>query len=38
MHYDTWPEIAQDAAAFAARAAVAGHSVRPLRPGETIEL
>ncbi len=38
MHYDTWPEIAQDAAAFAARAAVAGHAVRPLRPGETFEL
>lgn len=38
MHYDTWPVIAQDAAAFAARAAAAGHVVRPLKPGATLEL
>ncbi|MBA3849911.1 MAG: metal-dependent hydrolase [Opitutus sp.] len=36
MHYNTWPIIAQDAAAFAARAATAGHTVRVLRPGETL--
>lgn len=38
MHYDTFPAIAQDPAAFAAAAAAAGHSVRPLRPGETLTL
>jgi len=38
MHYDTWPVIAQDAAGFAARAAAAGHVVRPLKPGATLEL
>ena len=38
MHYNTWPEIAQDGAAFAARAATAGHAVRPLLPGESIVL
>jgi len=38
MHYDTWPIIAQDAAAFATRAAAAGHVVRVLAPGETLDL
>lgn len=38
MHYDTWPVIAQDAAAFAARAAVAGHTVRVLQAGEALEV
>lgn len=38
MHYDTWPVIAQDAAAFARRAGRAGHKVRVLAPGEGFEL
>ena len=38
MHYDTWPLLAQDGAAFARRANEAGHTVHPLKPGETIEL
>ena len=38
IHYNTWPVIAQDAAAFAARAAQAGHAVRILAPGEWLEL
>lgn len=38
MHYNTWPIIAQDAPAFAARAAAAGHTVRVLGAGETIEV
>jgi L-ascorbate metabolism protein UlaG (beta-lactamase superfamily) len=38
MHYDTWPLIAQDAAAFAARAAQAGHRVQVLAPGATLEV
>jgi L-ascorbate metabolism protein UlaG (beta-lactamase superfamily) len=37
MHYNTWPVIAQDAAAFAARAAQSGHTVRVLSPGESLE-
>lgn len=38
MHYNTWPVIAQDAAAFAQAAAARGHAVRPLAPGEAITL
>jgi len=38
MHYNTWPPIAQDADAFAARAATAGHTVRALKPGEVLEV
>lgn len=38
MHYNTWPPIEQDAAAFAARAAAAGHLVKPLQPGESLTL
>jgi L-ascorbate metabolism protein UlaG (beta-lactamase superfamily) len=38
IHYNTWPIIAQDAQAFAARAAKAGHTVRPLKPGETMDV
>lgn len=38
MHYNTWPLIAQDGAAFGARAARSGHTVRPLKPGEFIEV
>lgn len=38
MHYNTWPPIAQDAAAFAARAAQSGHVVKPLKPGEALTL
>ncbi|MBW7894491.1 MAG: metal-dependent hydrolase [Opitutaceae bacterium] len=37
MHYNTWPPIAQDAAAFAARAAQADHLVNPLAPGRSLE-
>ena len=36
MHYNTWPIIAQDPAAFAARAAQAGHTVRVMKPGESL--
>lgn len=38
MHYNTWPVIAQDAPAFATRAAAAGHTVRVMRPGESLTL
>ncbi len=38
MHYDTWPVIAQDAAAFAREAGAKGHAVRVLQPGEMIEV
>ena len=37
MHYNTWPKIAQDGDAFAARARTQGHAVRPMRPGEAVE-
>ncbi len=37
MHYNTWPGIAQDPSAFAAQAAGKGHTVRALKPGETLE-
>jgi L-ascorbate metabolism protein UlaG (beta-lactamase superfamily) len=38
IHYNTWPVIAQDAAAFSRRAAERGHAVRVLPPGGSIEL
>jgi L-ascorbate metabolism protein UlaG (beta-lactamase superfamily) len=38
MHYNTWPVIAQDAGAFAARAAATGHTVRALKAGEALEV
>ena len=38
MHYNTWPIIAQDGADFAARAAISGHNVRALKPGEALEV
>lgn len=38
MHYNTWPPIAQDGDAFAARAATAGHTVRALKPGEALDV
>jgi L-ascorbate metabolism protein UlaG (beta-lactamase superfamily) len=38
MHYNTWPVIAQDPAAFATSAARAGHQVRVMTPGATFEL
>lgn len=38
MHYDTWPVIHQDAAKFADDAAAKGHIVRPLKPGESLEV
>lgn len=37
MHYDTFPEIRVDAAAFAARAAAAGSRVDVLQPGQTLD-
>lgn len=38
MHYNTWPPITQDGAAFAQAAAQRGHAVRALAPGESLEL
>ncbi len=38
MHYNTWPVIEQDAAAFAARALHSGHTVRVLTPGQTLDV
>jgi L-ascorbate metabolism protein UlaG (beta-lactamase superfamily) len=38
MHYNTWPVIAQDAAAFARRAGAAGHRVQVLVPGGSLEI
>lgn len=38
MHYNTWPPIAQDAAAFAAAAKQRGHPVHPLKPGESLAI
>lgn len=36
MHYNTWPPIAQDPAAFATAAATRGHYVVVLAPGESL--
>ena len=38
MHYNTWPIIQQDSAEFARRADLRGHAVRPLRPGESLDV
>ncbi len=38
MHYDTWPVIAQDAAAFARAAGAKGHKVNVLKPGGSLEV
>jgi L-ascorbate metabolism protein UlaG (beta-lactamase superfamily) len=38
MHYNTFDNIRQDPHAFAALAAVAGHTVRVLAPGESLDL
>jgi L-ascorbate metabolism protein UlaG (beta-lactamase superfamily) len=38
IHYNTWPKIEQDADKFAAEAAVRGHDVRVLRPGDELDL
>lgn len=38
MHYNTWPAIAQDAAAFAAAAKQRGHLVHPIKPGGSITI
>ena len=38
MHYNTFPPIRADAPAFATRAAAAGHTVRVLAAGQTLEL
>lgn len=38
IHYNTWPIIAQDPIAFANRAGVAGHTVRVMRAGDTLDI
>jgi L-ascorbate metabolism protein UlaG (beta-lactamase superfamily) len=38
MHFNTWPPIAQDAAAFASAAAKRGHKVEVLKPGASLTL
>ena len=38
MHYNTWPPIAQDARKFSADAAKAGHTVRVMKAGESLQL
>jgi L-ascorbate metabolism protein UlaG (beta-lactamase superfamily) len=38
MHYNTWPIIAQDAAAFAARALHSGHTVNVLASGQSLQV
>ena len=38
MHYDTFPVIRQDAAAFAAACEAAGFAAKALRPGESVEI
>ena len=38
IHYNTWPIIAQDPAAFAARAAPHGHTVRVMKTGDTLQV
>lgn len=38
MHYNTFPQIRQEPQAFAARAVTAGHTVRVMAVGETIDV
>jgi len=38
MHYNTWPPITQDAAQWATDAVTRGHKVKPLAPGENLDL
>ena len=38
IHYNTWPEIRQDAGKFATEAAHRGHHVAPLKPGESLRI
>jgi L-ascorbate metabolism protein UlaG (beta-lactamase superfamily) len=38
IHYNTWPLILQDAAKFASDAAKAGHTVKPLLVGDSMEI
>ena len=38
IHYNTWPVIAQNAATFAATAAKAGHTVKPMAVGDSLEI
>ncbi|CAM2798169.1 metal-dependent hydrolase [Rariglobus hedericola] len=38
VHYNTWPPIAQDAAAFALAAARRGHTVNAVPPGGTLDI
>jgi L-ascorbate metabolism protein UlaG (beta-lactamase superfamily) len=38
IHFNTWPVIAQNPEEFAERAAKAGHRVRVLSPGESMDV
>jgi L-ascorbate metabolism protein UlaG (beta-lactamase superfamily) len=38
IHFNTWPVIAQDGAAFAQRAAQSGHKVRVMQAGDSLEV
>jgi L-ascorbate metabolism protein UlaG (beta-lactamase superfamily) len=38
IHYNTWPIIAQDPAAFAGRAAQSGHSVKVMKTGDLLDV
>jgi len=38
IHYNTWPVISQNAATFAANAAKAGHTVKPMAVGDALEI
>jgi len=38
IHYNTWPPIEQDASKFASDASKRGHSVKPLKAGESLAL
>lgn len=38
IHYNTWPVIAQDAAAFAGQAAKSGHTVRVMNSGDVLDV
>jgi L-ascorbate metabolism protein UlaG (beta-lactamase superfamily) len=38
IHFNTWPEIAQDPVAFANHAAESGHTVKVLRAGDALDV
>ena len=38
IHYNTWPPIAQDPHQFAANAGIAGHNVRVMNAGDTLDV